>query len=796
MTSKMIKHIKHLLRCLMTLITVPFLFACTDDLDIGNRDSLSNELPLEFNFLFPSEIGTRAFSEDDNVRTKFKEGDVIHVLGTFQTQNLQEDGTYQPGETITRYGALMYNGLIWTAVSGSNLTWPTNATKGQFKAYYISESNGVLTGENPTETYMLSDLTPSTDPLEAVSEPDIPYGYGIRMKFTHICAYLSLVDLEPMVAENYWFTTNNVKDSATGNAVTFNNAFRISLSDLDNPTGPDLNFEFCPIGNSEYQNLVYISANSIQTEGVDEEGNPTITARANYFLEPGFYESFALVYPAGKGSTYSYLEYDYKNVPEESGGVGITNNPPDLKANQTYTLTITKSPGITVNIPPQAGGWDESGTSYDVDVEEFLKAIYEQNNYFYDDGDENVQILEKTPNGTKLLHNVNFDHFDYSKFKDQSFRANNMEGSVFDGDYHYISNLGSPLFRYNYGTVKNLGVKGAKISLVSYEESNINDDMSRNGALCMWNRSNATINNVRISNVDLSVYVKTMDSGGQETHNIGGVIGSNTGVINGVSISGNFNITVAGLEATTPEFGNGTSYPVNSTVLIGGFLGQNAGEGEVYDVSPQEGSPVITITNRCAGSFGAYSVGGVVGESQGYITGVILPNVRVDASSSSGLSSYIGGIAGQLAVSTSSDNAVLNSCVVSGSVRAGKSQPVAGNALSSVSYIGGIAGTVLNVPIIDCSVAVSVFATTQPQESVTYGTGGAIGRIRQSSSYNIQNIIAYGTELTYPSAAVNNWYGSFAGIVPAGQSWNSNYSDKNIIVHIFSGMNYIGGAFD
>ncbi|MCH5319334.1 MAG: hypothetical protein J1E38_06455 [Paramuribaculum sp.] len=780
----------------MTLLSVPFLFACTDDLNIINGESSSNELPLEFNFFLPSDAGSRAFSEDDNVKTKFNQGDVIHVLGTFETQNLQEDGTYLPGETITRYGALMYNGLMWTAVSGSNLTWPTNATNGEFKAYYISESNGVLTGANPTETYKLADLTPSSDPLVAVSAPNIPYGYGIRMEFSHICTYLSLVDLEPMVAENYWFTTDNVKESAEGNVVTFNNAFRISLSGLDNPTGPDLNFEFCAIGDSQYQDLVYISANTIQTEGVDESGNPIVTAQANYFLEPGFYESFVLYYPAGVGSTYRYLEYNYNNIPAESGGVGITNNPPDLKANQTYTLTITKSPGITVNTPPQAGGWDESDTSYDVDVEEFLKAIYDQNNYFYDDGNESVQILEKTPNGTKLLHNVNFNYYDYSNFEDQTFRANNMEGSVFDGDYHYISNLGSPLFRFNYGTIQNLGVKGANISLVSYEESNENDDMSRNGALCMWNRSNATITNVRISDVNLNVYVKTVDAGGQETHNIGGVIGSNTGVINGVSISGNFNITVGGLNASTPVFGDGTSYPVNASVLIGGFLGQNAGEGEVYDVSPQEGSPVITITNNCVGPLGAFSVGGVVGESQGYITGVIFPNVRVNATSSSGLSSYIGGIAGQLAVSTGSENAVLNSCVVSGTVRAGLSQPAAGSALSSVSYIGGIAGTVLNVPILDCSVAVSVYGTTQPQANVIYGTGGAIGRIRQSSSYNIQSIIAYGTDLRYPSAAENNWYGNFAGIVPAGQSWDSNYSDKNIIVHIFSNMNYIGGAFD
>lgn len=790
---------RHIAWCLITLLVMPFMLtACSDDFEIPtNGYETSDELPVEFEFLLPEDLGSRGFAPDETVKTKFEDGDVIHLFGTFKTRILQENGNYIDGPIVKRYGALKYNGKLWRPVEGSTLTWPSISVSGTFVAYYIKESNGVLNSEKSSETYNLSSVTPSSDPLKAESEPDVPYGNGLRMRFGHLCAYLALIDLEPMVAERYWFLTDNVKESADGPNKIFNNAFKISLNETTE--GPEVIFEFCQVGGEKgYENLTYIAGNVTNIEGSDQDNNLQVTARAGFFLEPGFYESFELVYPSGQGKTYSYLEYNYKNVPDNSGGVGVTNTPPDLKANKSYTLTITKSPGITVNTPPVAGGWDESETYFDIDVEEFLKAINDEKEYkVKDEYGNDVTILEETPNGTKLLHNVDFKNFDYSKFNDQTFRANNMEGSVFDGDYHYIRNLGSPLFRYNFGTIQNLGIKGAKIERVSYEDKDLNNDMSRNGALCMWNRSNATISNVRLSDVEITIYIKSVDSEGQEAHNIGGIVGANTGVINGAAISGTYNITVTGLAADNELNKDKKNYPVNASVLIGGIAGQNAGEGDIYDVSPLEGSPVINIYNNCVGPLGAYSVGGVIGESQGYITGVILPYIKVDATKSSGLTSYIGGIVGQLAVSTDSDNAVLNECVVSGTVRAGVSQGLNASGLSSVSFIGGVAGTVLSVPVLDCSSAVSVYATTEPKAGVLYGTGGAFGRIRKSESYNIKDITAYGNELIAPAGiTTNNYYGSFAGIVPAGQTWIDDYSKSNITIHRFPNMSEIGGDID
>lgn len=781
----MLKFLKYIF---ITIAILPLLSSCNDDLLNGlTGDDLNGEMPVEFDFQWPMEISTRAFEPGTNVKTKFKLNDVIHVLGKFNVSYLQDDGEYKE-ETLTRYGALSFNGKAWVKVNGSTLTWPSNATDGQFIAYYISGSDGVLTKDTPTFPTLLSNVTPDSDPLYASSAEGIKYGYGVPLSFHHICSYLTLEDLEPLVSDNYWLTTSEVFEYEDGPARPFHNAFQISLANIDNPSGPDLKFEFTSQEDPNYKQ-VYIKGHVLSYESIpDEEGNPiVIPSKANFFLEPGFYQSFNLIYPAGTQTTYNYLEYNYENIPENVGGSDVENIPPDLKAGVTYTLVITKSPGITITVPPEIGGWDDTDIYYDVDVEEFLKAVNNEDEYWYESEGVKTQILEKTANGTKLLHNVDFNNFNYSNFIDKAFRPNNMQDSEFDGGLHYIRNLASPLFRFNYGTIKNLGIKNTNISIVSYEDVNQNDDMSRNGALCQWNRQNALISNIRVESVNMNVYIKSDDTG--ETHNVGGILGVNTGKIQDVEFSGNFNINVSALNSSNP-LGDGKDYPVMASVLIGGITGQNAGEGSIYNISPLQGTPPFRIVNNCIGNYGSYSVGGIVGESQGYITGVNITNVTVDGTGSSGVTSYMGGIAGQLAVSTSTgsvSNANTYSNRVSGTIRAGVSKPY--GVISSVSYTGGISGTLLNVPVEECNVSVSVYGPATTVENVTYGTGGAFGRIRTAGSYKIESIYAYGSALQYPAGT---YVGNFAGIAPVGQTWEGNYADKDIIVRIFPGINYIG----
>lgn len=776
------------------LIILSLFTSCSNDGLFADTpfDDFKGEVPVEFDCLLPN---TRKFDDEDVVKTAFQNGDMIHVLGTFKTKYLKENGTegdeYEYGE-LSRYGALVYNNGKWNAVAGSELTWPSIALTGTFQAYYIHGSNGVLTNDKPTYTYKLSDLTPSTDPLKATSDDDIVYGHAVKLHFNHICTHLTLVDLEPMVATKYWFyrPTSNPDNDDTS---VFNNAFRLSLDKSEGQ--PNLKFEFFPETDPQFKNLVYIATQAIETSTTDESGNEKVITKARYFLEPGYYETFSLCYPATAPDVYEYLKYDYNNIPENVGGIDEKNTPPNLEAGTTYTLNITKSPGVTVVTPPPSGGWDESDEYYDVDVEKFLQAVYDGDNYQNDKG---IQILEKTANGTKLLHNVNFNYFHYGEIQNKEFRPNIQEGKVFDGDYHYIQYLGSPLFRYNSGTIQNVGIKHIRIdTAISYEDDDENNDMSRHGALCMWNRSNATIHNVRVDDVTMIVkvksYIKTGEDG-SETHNIGCVIGSNTGKISEIALKGAFSLQVVGYEE---EGSASANFPVNASVLIGGIVGQNAGMGEIYDVSPLEDNLTIRITNECQGDLGSYSIGGAAGESTAILTGIILSNVTIDSSKSQGVTSYVGGIVGQLNVSEDlTSTASINSCIVSGSITSGITVPY--RDLTSGSYIGGIAGADLGVPVIDCRTAVSVDGSIKAQEGVIYATGGAFGRIREASTYRFENLIAYGSALKAPSNSaiptITSYVGNFAGIVP--QAWDINYADKNIIIHTFDGIENIGAKLD
>lgn len=769
---------------LMTLLG-----SCREDDLFGGNGASEGELPVEFNLQWPGLTSTRGF-DDVNVKTKFVDGDVIHIVGTFKTKALLADGSYEEGETA-RYGALKYNGETrqWEPIAGSQLTWPSISTQGNFYAYYLSGSNGLFIDYDEPVKVNLSNVNAMTDPLMASPTGFIVYGHAVNLQFNHLCAYLTLENMEPNVASNYFLTTETVKETEGGPAHELHNAFSLTLTKNDgseNPLlkdTPELQFKFESDPDPAFKDMVYISGNTTLSSYPGEDGEERKVTKVGYFLEPGYYDNFRLLYPATAPDTYEYLTYNYNDIPANVGGVEYDNTPPQLEAGTTYTLNITRSPGVTIVNPPSADGWDDKGVSVVVDPERFLQSVRNGSEYRNDDG---TLILEQTAEGTKLLYNVDFNNFSYESFMGLNFLPDLLEGKVFDGDYHYISNLGSPFLRNNYGTIRNLGLKNVNFNGVSQEYALSSDETdniknrSRHGALCMWNRSNAIVSNVKIENVDMTITVQydNSDFDGNEVHNIGCVVGSNTGVINELSLGGAYKLTVNGPDVQ------------NAEVLIGGIIGQNAGNGTLYDVSMADDDFTLSIANNCKGDLGLYAVGGIVGKSSGYISGVIMSEVSIDCTGSSGVDSYLGGMAGQLEVSENSTG-YLKSCIIGGSVTAGITR--SSDRIQGQSYIGGMVGYDTNVEVSECRASVSVIGSASVSENVIYATGGAIGSIQKSAVF--ENLIAYGPKLQAPPGSQNseaNYVGNFAGTAPAGQSWDTDYANHNIILHSFNSLPDIG----
>ena len=224
-------------------------------------------------------------------------------------------------------------------------------------------------------------------------------------------------------------------------------------------------------------------------------------------------------------------------------------------------------------------------------------------------------------------------------------------------------------------------------------------------------------------------------------------------------------------------------------MLIGGVVGQNAANGKITDISILDEDLSVKITNSCEGTLGSYSVGGIVGQSSGYIIAANLSNVTIDGSKSIGVTSYMGGMAGQLTLSNNDGS--MENCIVSGKVIAGISKKY--GSLNSRSYTGGIAGAVYNMPVKGCRSMLDVAGPTEEmkRDDVLYATGGGFGRIRSANNYNFSKLIIWGSNLT----GLASFIGNFAGIAPDSENWTDwmkNFGTYEINVRQFGTYKNIG----
>lgn len=741
------------------LIGITLLLAsCSEDF-LWNRNG-NGELPVEFNFNIPVE--TRGIL---GPKTSFVKNDVIHIQGTFY---------YDPSEgkePENRYGAMKFNGTSWESLDGSKLTWPNTSVAGKFKAYYVKETTGVIT-TSETPTYLLSDLKPDTDPLMAPETELLSYGHSVNLNFNHLCTYLSLLGMQPVVSTSYML----VKTDDEGNTDDgFFNAYRLTLSNTN-----ELDFEWQTVSDPTYtgldgnDGLVYVKSHNTTFNKENQ---------TNFFLAPGMYDSFSVRYPTTAPASREYLQYTYIPTVDTDGD---NQYEPDLEPGRTYTLNITKSQGVTIVAPPEGNPeWDDYGPVFDIVVEDFLRAVANMDDYYVPDGNGGmVQILKRNGNGVNLLHNVNFHDEYYTTFG--SF-VPEIRGTdqLFDGNYHYINNVGCTIFQVNEGHIKNLGIKNATKARMISDENDSGRDFSRKGLIVGQNTETGHLDNIRIvGDINIQAFVNPENNEViTEAHNIGVIVGSNVGSINEIYLSGNVNLNVSNNENT--QF--------NSTVMIGGIAGQNAGNGIISNVSVLEQPFSMAITNNCIGNggnvnAGAFYVGGFAGQSSAVIEAVNLSDISINGTSSLGVVSYMGGMVGQLQTLNSS-TARLTSSTASGVLRSGASLPY--GAVTSESCTGGIAGALQGVSVTDCRTAFSIYGVSTANSRVIYATGGAFGLIRTSSPVN--SIIAYGDVLTgLSSGGQLNGLGNFAGLLPAGQSW-SDYQNNNITVKQFRGVPNIGG---
>lgn len=834
----------------LAVVLLSVLGACRDDLlYVGDEVPRQDNLPVELDINIKG-VATRGpsyfktdFDPDEIVHVQgvfyLADGDTVVKYAAFRYDGdkwSQYSGATGTGE-VPRFTwpntAVNADFKAYYVYGSNSLMVPTGNPDEDITPVTLSSIVGT------------SVANPDHDPLKA-SNKGVKYGHTIILEFIHACAYLTIEEMQP-VSDIFWFT-QELPNGATSE--DFNNAFRLYL-DLNNNlqfeflqvADPEYSGKVYVQGLSssalidgvykstagfflapgQYMNFV------VGYPGSNEMVNYISYSKSNTGDSPGTGDGNDPDTGDGGGDSGN-VGGDIEGGPGDEGG--DENNPSaplnpynELVENGVYTFNVTKSNGVEIVTPVQPDEWDELGDPiYDVDAEKFLWAICNNKEYYV----ENVQIIKPEGTVSHLLKNVNIQWAPYNIFEPSEtngytwWEPNLGQGVTFDGGLHYIYNLGSPLFRQVDGVIRRLGIANAKIDVITMdnytpgmltpapEEPGEPDEgggsdnpsisgptinLSRQGAICGF-LNNGTIENIRVKtqlpppnvNVDnkyedvflMNAYVWGLSSG--ESHNIGGLIGSNSnGMVNDITIFCDMTINISNY--TGPD---GTWVSEVPRLFIGGVIGQNV--NYVNKVLSGNGTNSITINNYCTGEDASYSIGGFVGLfSGGVINNTFLPQVTIDSSSSTGLTSYIGGIAGNL--SNVQNGGQLRDCrIENGTVKAGKCEDDDEGGSAQVNT-GGIAGIIYESYLInDCFVTVDVWGPVGDNYlddgSVDYATGGMFGKIDNlpgQTPSKITNNGAYGSTLRGPG----KYIGNFAGTVPAGETWETDYepNGNEVIPH-------------
>ena len=731
---------------LSVLLPLVGLWGCKDGFT-DERLPLDGDVPVEFVFDGPAGLARTRGVED--YKKLFAVGDVIHVQASF---------TSNDGAQSTAYGAMrLSEARKWVAIEGAELYWPFDAATGTFKAWYVYGSDGPLYPGTATATVSLSDINDTQDPLEAVKE-NVKYGNAVNMQFTHACTHLTLEKLDLNVTDYYWMVL--------GGGESIKNAFRLAL-DAKN----ELKLEFLSVGDRDYKDVAYISRRSETMTAQDADGNNRTYSKTSFYLAPGIYDSFEL----RTNNNFPYMSF-INSIPgdEETG-----RKPGELLANHPYILNVEFAKGADY-VTNTEDDWDETDAVFQVDVKAFLEAVRYGREYTGKaENGEDVPVLRSVNGALVLLRNLDFQFYDKYAFEELGFYPDVSAGTILEGNLHYIENIGHPVFRFNSGTIRNLGLKTLKSTVTAFETDagNQDRDFSNIGGLCLRNEKGAIIRNIRMEDFDLTVKIQAEDprTGKQSNDNfsIGGLCGDNLSTISEISLKGEIKIVVKPLGETAAD----DYHYVDANINIGGIAGNHT--MILSDVAPETGKTFsVTITNICRGrddwGSGVFCLGGAVGQSTANeISRVVMRNVTINAKESDGYQQYIGGLAGRLRGNATAEiTSFMSDCTVDGKVTCGTVSQFGDNAISPYCYVGGLSGNARDYNIHNCRAVCDVDAMTTPSKGTTFATGGAIGLIQ--SGVTLSDNSAYGSLLQglQGGSDMTAHVGNFAGIARTTYSWD------------------------
>ena len=455
------------------LLAVGF-YGCSEDAwdDKNAYGKEGNSLPVEFVMEFPGMEGESHNAAARSDKARFENGDAIHLLASF---------TLNTEEVQTVYACLIYNNGEWTTTEGSGeapMSWPWNATKATFTAYYASHLNGVLNANSMSGLGMLGDIEADADPLVATAE-DIAYGYAVPLTFRSLCAKLTFRGLNDD-SDEFWLRKEGLHD-----------AFGLERAMADDNASETLNFYFV---NADEDNSEHFVAGARNEE----------TGEVTFFVEPGDYSDIYINYP-----------YDREYLWLKIGDLA------ELEANHAYTVQITEGSGEVINVEDEDKDWDngdEVVLEEDVDINAFLQAIRDGSAYAYGD----VPVLaEREDGGTMLLKHVSFNNS--GTFTPVELPSQNH----FDGNQFYIRDANKNIFTNINGIIENLGLEDCSV------EAGSTTTIGVLGVEC-----SGTLRNIRLRNISLSVtptLLSLYDIGVL-------VGRSDYGTIDGVALGGNITV--------------------------------------------------------------------------------------------------------------------------------------------------------------------------------------------------------------------------------------------------------------